>query len=242
MSEQRIRIPIKAWYGDEEMELAFPERWRVHECRMAGHDTPPLRDEQMVEALRHPIGTPTIAELARGKKQVVILFDDLTRPAPTWKILPMVLAQIHDAGISDDQIRFVTAYANHAAMSQEDFVKKLGKEVVRRFHIYNHNPYEHLTDVGKTSRGTPVQINREVMACDLKIGIGGLIPHLGAGFGGVLKWCFPESPGLSPPATTTVKSERLSETDPSSSSAMVKSKPTRCGWISKKPPAWSGLI
>ena len=79
MTEQRIRIPIKAWYGDEEMELRFPESWQVHECRMAGLDPPPLSDEQMAEALNNPIGTKTIKELARGKKRVVILFDDLTR-------------------------------------------------------------------------------------------------------------------------------------------------------------------
>jgi len=196
MTEQRIRIPIKAWYGDEEMELHFPENWQIHECRMAGHDTPPISDEQMAEALNHPIGTKTIKELARGKKRVVILFDDLTRPAPTWRILPMVLTQLHEAGIKDDQIRFVTAYANHAAMSQEDFVKKLGKEVVKRYRIYNHNTYEHLTDVGKTSRNTPVLINREVMSCDLKIAIGGLIPHLGAGFGGGAKMVLPGVAGI----------------------------------------------
>jgi len=196
MNEQRIQVPIKAWYGDEKMDLSFPEKWQVHECRMTGHDTPPLTDEQMGQALENPIGTKPIKELAQGKKQVVILFDDLTRPAPTWKILPLVLARLHEAGIADDQIRFVTAYANHAAMSQEDFVKKLGKDVVRRFHIYNHNTYEHLVDLGKTSQNTPVLINREVMACDLKIAIGGLIPHLGAGFGGGAKMVLPGVAGI----------------------------------------------
>ena len=196
MKPKAIQIPIKAWYGDEKMELNFPETWDVHECRMAGHDTPPLRDEQLREALDHPFGSKPLGELAKGKKQVAILFDDFTRPAPTWKILPFVLEALHGAGIAEDQIRFVTAYANHAAMCQEDFVKKLGKNVVERYHIYNHNTYEHLVDLGKTSRGTPILINREVMACDLKIAIGGLIPHLGAGFGGGAKMVLPGVAGL----------------------------------------------
>ena len=91
MNTQTIRIPVKAWYGDEEMELNFPDRWEINECRMAGHDTPALNDEQLREALQNPMGTKTIREMAKGKKQVVILFDDLTRPAPTGKILPFVL-------------------------------------------------------------------------------------------------------------------------------------------------------
>lgn len=196
MKAQTIPIPIKAWYGDEEMELQFPETWEVEECRMAGHDTPPLTDTQLGEALQRPLGTEPLQQMARWRKQVVILFDDLTRPAPTWKLLPFVLEELQEAGIRDDQIRFVAAYANHAAMCYEDFAKKLGKQVVRRFHIYNHNPYEHLVDLGKTTRGTPVLINREVMACDLKIGIGGLIPHLGAGFGGGAKLVLPGVAGI----------------------------------------------
>jgi nickel-dependent lactate racemase len=196
MKAKTIRIPVKAWYGDEEMELQFPETWDVQECRMAGHDTPALSDEQLRGALQRPFGTEPLRQLARGRKRAVILFDDLTRPAPTWQILPWVLEELGEAGMADDQIRFVAAYANHAAMCYEDFAKKLGKEVVRRFRIYNHNPYEHLVDLGKTTRGTPVLINREVMACDLKIGIGGLIPHLGAGFGGGAKLVLPGVAGM----------------------------------------------
>jgi nickel-dependent lactate racemase len=193
---QNICIPIKAWYGDEEASLHFPESWDVQNCQMMGHDTPALDDDQLREALNNPYGTATLRDMAQGKEHVVILFDDLTRPAPTHRILPMVLESLAEAGIKDDQIRFVGAFANHAAMSQEDFVKKLGKDVVRRFRIYNHNPYEHLVDLGETTRGTPILINREVMSCDLKIGIGGLIPHPGAGFGGGGKMVFPGVAGL----------------------------------------------
>lgn len=191
MNTQTIRIPTKAWYGDEDMALQFPETWEVHECRMVGHDTPALSDEQLRQALLHPLGTEPLREMAQGRKKVVILFDDLTRPAPTWKMLPFILEELQAAGITDDQIRFVGAFANHAAMCLDDFVKKLGQDIVRRFRIFNHNPYEHHVDLGKTTRGTPVLINREVMECDLKIGIGGLIPHLGAGFGGGAKLVLP---------------------------------------------------
>jgi nickel-dependent lactate racemase len=196
MNAQTIRIPIKAWYGDEEMQLQFPEASELQECRMIGPDTPAFSEAQLREELSRPMGTEPLRQMARGKKQVVILFDDLTRPAPTGKILPFVFEELREAGIADDQIRFVAAYANHAAMCLDDFAKKLGKEVVRRFRVYNHNPYEHLVDVGKTTRGTPVLVNQEVMACDLKIAIGGLIPHLGAGFGGGAKMVLPGVTGI----------------------------------------------
>ena len=56
MNSKSIDIPIKAWYGDEEMALEFPEGWSVQECRMAGHDAAAMNDDQIRQALAvdHP--------------------------------------------------------------------------------------------------------------------------------------------------------------------------------------------
>jgi lactate racemase len=70
------------------------------------------------------------------------------------------------------------------------FRKKLGDEVTGRFLVYNHNPYENCTPLGKSSRGTPIAANSEMMSCDLKIGIGSIIPHP-YGFGGGSKIIIP---------------------------------------------------
>jgi len=50
---------------------------------MHGHDTPPLSEDGIREAFCNPIGTKTIKELAKGKKEVVILFDDMSRATPS---------------------------------------------------------------------------------------------------------------------------------------------------------------
>jgi nickel-dependent lactate racemase len=88
------------------------------------------------------------------------------------------------AGVSDQQIRFIAALGAHGAHTAIDFKKKLGQEVLDRFPVYNHHAFDQCKYVGKTSRGTPVSINQEVMACDLKIGIGCIVPHSFSGFGG----------------------------------------------------------
>jgi len=185
MGEQNsVEVPQKAWYGDSTLELTFPESWIMTVHRMKGHGKPALSDEEIRNAFLNPIGTPRISELAKGKKEVVILFDDLTRPTPVHRVIPFVLDELHAGGISDEHIRFVAAIGTHVLLSRDDFEKKLGKDIVERYPIYNHNIYENCVDVGTTSRGTPVQINKEVMSCDLKIGIGGCKPLSFAGFGG----------------------------------------------------------
>ncbi len=179
-----IKVPQMAWYGDTDFTLELPSSWDVAICRMQGHDRPRLTDAEIRNAFSHPIDSPPIRGLAKGKKEVVILFDDLTRPTPVADLVPYVIEELEAAGIPDEHIRFIAAHGAHRALTRIDFVKKLGEAVLDRFPVYNHNPYENCTLLGETSRGTPVSINSEVMDCDLKIGIGSIVPHAVASFGG----------------------------------------------------------
>ena len=180
----KLRVPQLVWYDNSELELEFPDSWDVHFLPPKGHDRPKLTPQQIEQAFDNPIGTQRIRELARGKKEVAILFDDITRPTRTYEILPYVLRELEQAGITDAQIRLIAAVGSHGAHDNHAMRKKLGQETLERFPVYNHNPWENCTPVGKTSRGTPLTVNREVMNCDLKIGIGCIIPHPQVGFGG----------------------------------------------------------
>jgi len=85
----------------------------------------------------------------------------------------------------------IAALGAHGAQTANDFRKKLGEETLDRFPVYNHNPFDHCQYLGKTRYGTPVSINKEVMSCDLKIGIGCIVPHSFSGFGGGAKIILP---------------------------------------------------
>jgi len=180
----KLKVPQLFWYDNTELELDFPDSWDVHFLPPKGHDRPKLTPQQIEQAFANPIGTQRIRDLARGKKEVVILFDDITRPTRTYEILPYILRELEQAGITDAQIRLIAAIGTHGAHDNHALRKKLGQETLERFPVYNHNPWENCTPVGKTSRGTPLAVNREVMSCDLKIGIGCILPHPQVGFGG----------------------------------------------------------
>ncbi|MHB1134858.1 MAG: lactate racemase domain-containing protein [Chloroflexota bacterium] len=184
MGSQKVTLSVNCWYDEHDIEVAFPSNWEVIECRMLGHDRPALTKEQMRAAVQNPIGSPRLAELAKGKKEVVILFDDLPKPTPVKEVVPFVIEELHAGGISDEHIRFLCAPATHRPLMYPEFVAKLGADIVARYPVYNHNVYEHHTFVGTTSRGTPVKVNREFAACDLRVAIGGIIPHPSAGYGG----------------------------------------------------------
>ena len=56
------------------------------------HNFIPEKDETELvkDALEHPIGTPRLSQLARGKRNIVILASDHTRPVPSKIIAPLL--------------------------------------------------------------------------------------------------------------------------------------------------------
>jgi nickel-dependent lactate racemase len=196
MGSQTIKIRVNAFFGDEEIELVFPENWVIQECRITGHDKPPLSDEEMRRALQNPFGTPRLREMVKKDDQICILFDDLPKPTPASRIVPFVLEELHDGGVTDEQIRFICAPGTHRPLIYPEFAAKLGKEIVEKYPVYNHSVWENVVYVGETNGGTPVYVNREFASCDLRIAIGSLFPHPLAGFGGGGKIIMPGICGI----------------------------------------------
>lgn len=180
----KFSLPQRPWNEQGWLDIDLPDAWDVQYCPMTGYDAPALTTQQMRACLENPIGTAGLEVLARGKKRVVIVFDDMTRPTKTYELAPLVLEKLHAAGILADQISFVCALGTHGALTMVDFRKKLGPKIIEKYRVFNHNIYENCTKVGVTGRGTPVMFNREVMAADLKIGIGCVTAHPQAGFSG----------------------------------------------------------
>lgn len=180
-----ITLPQLAWYGTKKLELNLPDNWQAEFCNMTGYNRPAMKPGEIKTSVTNLIDTAPIRELVKGKKEVAIIFDDMSRVTRAADIVPFILEELAQGGIPDNKIRFVCALGCHGALNRLDWVKKLGEETVARFPVYNHNPFAKGTYVGTTrTYGTKVYINEEVMKCDFKIAIGSVIPHPMSGFGG----------------------------------------------------------
>jgi nickel-dependent lactate racemase len=191
MAEQTVRMKTNHWYGDDPIEITFPEGWNVDTRLMAGHDLLPLNPEEIKARIRTPIGSRRLKEIAEGKETAVIVFSDLTRADDPKEVLPGILEELHLAGIKNDGITFISGLGGHGTMNRLEWAKKLGEDIVSEHRVFNHNLYDHFEEMGVTPRGTPVEMNREFATADVKIGIGGIIAHSFAGFGGGAKGVFP---------------------------------------------------
>ena len=193
---KKISVPSRLWYENREWELALPDRWQVDNLNSPGFDKPGLSPAQIREKIDRPLEGPTLEEMARGKKQAVIVFDDMTRPTPVKDVAPYVLESLHRAGMKKDQVRFIWALGTHGAYDMINARKKLGEEIVENYAVYNHDPFQNVVRVGRTPTGVELWFNREFMSCDLKIGIGCITPHIHVGFGGGAKIVLPGVAGI----------------------------------------------
>jgi len=191
-----ISVPSRLWYENKERELILPDRWQVDNLNSPGFEKPGLTHDQIKEKVDHPIEGPGLGDLAEGKKQAVIVFDDMTRPTPVKDVAPFILESLHRAGMEKDQIRFIWSLGSHGAYDMINARKKLGDEIVENYAVYNHDPFQNTVSAGRTPTGVELRFNREFMACDLKIGIGCITPHVHVGFGGGAKIILPGVAGI----------------------------------------------
>ena len=100
---------------------------------------------------------------------------------------------------------FLTAPGTHRIMTEAEIEAKLGRDIVERFRIYQHDATagEDLVDLGTVMAGdypVPVRINRRVLEADFLFGLGNIVPHSDAGYAGGAKIV---QPGVCGFATTT---------------------------------------
>jgi len=143
-------------------------------------------DEIIEGALLQPIGSSPLHEILEWCQDVLILVDDYTRTTPTQKILPRLMKELERGGIKREGIRFLIASGTHRPMTEEEILKKFGKEIPKQYLILNHHWWDssQLVYMGETTSGIPIYINRLVEEVDLIIGIGQIVPHRVSGFSG----------------------------------------------------------
>ncbi len=114
-------------------------------------------------ALRHPVGTPGLKELAgaRSNGRFVIITSDISRPLPSYDVLPSVLDELSSAGVKDNQITIVFGLGSHRGHTPEEMKRLVGEDVYARVKCVDSDPAD-CVNYGITKRGTPVDITRIV--------------------------------------------------------------------------------
>ena len=146
-------------------------------------------------ALEHPIGAARLRETAKKGQKVAVITSDISRPLPSYDVLPSVIRELNAAGVPDEDITVVFALGSHRHQTEEERRRLAGDEIFERVRCVDSDP-EDCIHTGTSSRGTPFDISRSVAEADLRIALGNIEFHYFAGYSGGVKALMP---GVSTP-------------------------------------------
>ena len=141
-------------------------------------------------ALGNPIGSARLRELAKPGQKVAIVTSDISRPLPSYDVLPAVLEELDAAGVDRKDITVVFALGSHRKHTREEMTHLVGQECFDSVRCVDSDP-EDCIHMGVTDAGTPVDITRTVAQADFKICLGNIEFHYFAGYSGGAKAIMP---------------------------------------------------
>lgn len=147
----------------------------------------------VTEAIRHPIGSPPLREIAQPGQTVAFIVNDPTRVARSDVFMPILLDELNAVGVPDANMRIVFSLGTHRAMTAAEMTEEVGPAVAARVKMYNTDAFDdrQFTFFGTTSRGTKVGFNKLVTEADHIVCTGSIVHHFFAGYGGGRKAMLP---------------------------------------------------
>jgi len=141
-------------------------------------------------ALDHPIGKPVLCQCVKPGQKIAIIASDISRPVPSYEILPAILEELFAAGCKAEDITVVFALGSHRKHTDAEKIRLAGKQVYDTVRCVDSD-MEDFVHMGVTAAGTPVDITRSVAEADFRICTGNIEFHYFAGYSGGAKAIMP---------------------------------------------------
>ncbi len=187
-------------YGKEKISYQFKDEELAGLLESSINDySPELNASELIEeAIRNPVGCGRLSELAKEKKNIVIIASDHTRPVPSKLIIPAVLKEIRSTN-PDANITILIATGCHRDTTNAELTYKFGEKITADEHICVHNCDDRkgIINIGKLPSGGDCEINSIAYNADLLVAEGFIEPHFFAGFSGGRKSVLPGVAGRS---------------------------------------------
>lgn len=188
-------------YGNDTIRGVLPGSRALGVLDVA--DLPPCQPllDVFRDALANPIGQSRgVLETIHPKDTVTIVVSDAFRKTGIHRLLPALVDGLLGRGVDPRRMAFLFATGSHRAPRPDEQEAILGGDIYRRFErqAYMHDPFDdaNLVDVGTTTRGTRVRINRRAIETDRLIVTGAVALHYFGGFGGGRKSIVPGLAGI----------------------------------------------
>jgi nickel-dependent lactate racemase len=176
--------------GQKKVDLDLPDSVQILEMKALAPIGDPVT--AVYDALSRPVKSPSLKDIALGKKNACVVISDVTRPVPNKLILPPLLKTLEESGIKKHDITLLIATGMHRPNLGEELEPMVGRPIMEQYNIVNHychrsEEYRRVDEID----GAPIEINTHYLDADLKILTGLIEPHFYAGYSGGRKSILP---------------------------------------------------
>lgn len=183
-------MKLRFGFGAGTQEAEVPEQNLLGVLHANEVETALTGGAEVRRALEAPIGTPRLRELAHPGEKIAIVTSDITRPMPTYQVMPALLDELYAAGVKPEDITLVFALGSHRKHTPEERKKLAGDRAWAEVKCVDSDPAD-CVRLGTTAAGTPVDITRAVAEADRRICLGNIEYHYFAGYSGGAKAIMP---------------------------------------------------
>lgn len=162
---------------------------------------------EVERALAEPIGSQKLGEIVHPGEKIAIITSDMTRPMPSAVVLPPVLSELERASVRREDVTIVFALGSHRHQTEDERRRLVGDKIFDSYRCIDSDQ-DDCVNLGRTSRGTPVDIFAPVAKADRVICLGNIEYHYFAGYSGGAKAVMP---GVSTYAAIQANHSRMVE-------------------------------
>ncbi|QAT40641.1 nickel-dependent lactate racemase [Clostridium sp. JN-9] len=187
-------LKFKLPYDSKTIDVELEEKnfAGILESKQGTYECKEGESEIVERSLDNVIGGHSLEELAKGRKNIVIISSDHTRPVPSRIITPILLRRIRSVS-PDARIRILVATGFHRPSTKDELIAKYGDEIVNNEEIVMHVSTDDssMKKIGILPSGGECIINKIAAEADLLLAEGFIEAHFFAGFSGGRKSVLP---------------------------------------------------
>lgn len=170
-------------FGEGQMTVEVPQGNLLGELHANKVELGLTGDAEIKRALLSPIGSPRLKDIVKPGEKIVVISSDITRPMPTWLVMPHLLDELYLARVDKKDITLVFGLGIHREHTQSEMKKLAGERAYAEIRVEDSTPNDCI-NLGMTQSGTPVDMSRRVAEADRRICLGNIEYHYFAGYSG----------------------------------------------------------
>ena len=212
---------IKFGYGNTTQDVEIPEKNLISVLKANPIEHKFIGVTAVEQALQNPINSKKLSEFDLTGKKVAIVTSDISRPLPSWDIMPSLLDELYAAGAEAQNITVVLALGSHRQHTADEKKHLVGDRCYEEVTVVDSDP-NNCVSLGQTKAGTPIDFDKRVVNADFRIALGNVEFHYFAGYSGGYKALMP---GVSTPSA--IQANHSMMTHPRACAGVMKDNPVR---------------